>query len=66
MKRASYREAVAWVAMNDSGGSHDALNPEIVAELITACLVADIFEVEPIRVGQDVVRFRKKQPEWRE
>lgn len=62
MKRPSYREAVAWVAENDSGGSADALEPTVVSELVTACLVADLFGVEPERVGQDVVKYRKKHP----
>lgn len=61
MKRASYREAIAWIADNDSGGVHDALEPERVAELITSVLVADIFDVECIKVGQDVVRYRERK-----
>jgi hypothetical protein len=58
-KRASYREAIAWVAKNDSGGSADALDVKEVSELITAVLVADIFDVPMDRVGRDIVRYRK-------
>lgn len=60
MKRASYREAVAWVAENDSGGDLDAHRPEVVQHLITTVLVADIFGVDQLRVGRDVVRYRRR------
>lgn len=60
MKRASYREAIAWVAANDSAGDEDALDPEKVSELVSACLVADIFGVSYEKVGADIVRYRKK------
>lgn len=59
MKRASYREAIAWVANNDSAGEDDALDETIASQLITAALVADIFGVPDEKVGKDVVRFRK-------
>lgn len=60
MKRASYREAIAWIAYNDSGADDDALVPERVAELVTSVLVADIFNVETTKVGIDVVNYRRK------
>ncbi len=60
MKRASYKEAIAWVALNDSGGDDDALIPEEVKHLITAALVADIFGVDQSKVGEDIVKYRKK------
>jgi hypothetical protein len=60
MKRASYRDAIAWVAENDSGGSADALDEKEVSELITAVLVADIFDLPMERVGRDIVRYRRK------
>ena len=59
MKRASYRHAIAWVAENDSGAEDTALDPSVVSELITAVLVADLFDVEPARVGRDIVKYRK-------
>jgi hypothetical protein len=58
MKRASYREAIAWIAENDSGGDEDALNPDTVSELVTSCLVADLFGVPCARVGEDIVKYR--------
>lgn len=60
MKRASYREAIDWIANMDSGGDDDADDPEVVRLLITSQLVADIFDVDDLKVGQDVVRRRKK------
>jgi len=66
MKRASYREAIAWVAECDSGGNPDALDYEVVADLITACLVADVFDVAPEKVGKDIVAYRKKHEAWKD
>jgi hypothetical protein len=60
MKRASYRHAVAWVAENDSGGDDDALDPVEVSHLVTATLVADLFNVTTLQVGDDIVRYRLK------
>lgn len=57
MKRASYKEAIAWVAMNDETAD---MNPESVKFFITSLLIADIFDVEEDKVGKDIVRFRKK------
>ena len=57
MKRASYREGVAWIAFNDEP---DNLNPEEVAYYVTSLLLADLFDVEPEKVGKDVVRKRKQ------
>jgi len=59
-KRASYKAAIAWVAEYDSAGDADSLDPEVVSELITAQLVADLFDVPPEKVGRDIVRYRKK------
>lgn len=60
MKRAGYREAIAWIALNDDPGSPDSLEPDVVAAYVSSCLVADLFGVERERVGRDVVRFRKE------
>lgn len=62
MKRASYREAIAWIALNDSAGDDDALDPVRVSELVSSVLVADLFDVPMEKVGEDVVRWRKKNP----
>jgi hypothetical protein len=61
MRRASYRNAVDFIAQNDEAGiGDDAYDPERVAELVTSILVADIFGVEAERVGRDVVRRREQ------
>ncbi len=57
MKRASYREGVAWIAENDEP-TEDA--SEVIAYFVTSLLLADLFGVEPERVGRDVLRYRKK------
>ena len=61
MKRASYRAAIEWIALNDDAGSKDALIPEVVSGYVSSVLVADLFGVEDSKVGADVVRFRQKQ-----
>ena len=58
MKRASYKDAIDWIAHMDSAGDDDALEVESVQHLITAVLVADIFDVPQEKVGQDVVNRR--------
>lgn len=60
MKRASYRHAVDWVAHMDSAGDDDANDPEVVKLLVSAVLVAEIFDVPNEQVGRDVVRRRVK------
>jgi hypothetical protein len=60
MRRASYKHAVQWIADNDSAGDDDALNPDAVAYLVTTLLVSDIFGVDEIKVGYDIVQQRKR------
>jgi hypothetical protein len=60
MKRASYREAIQWIADNDGSGDLDALNPTVVSWMVSCILVATIFGVPEERVGKDVVRQRRK------
>lgn len=60
MKRASYTEAIYWIAHNDSAGDHGANDPQIVSELVTAVLVADVFDVPSDKVGRDIVRVRQR------
>jgi hypothetical protein len=55
MKRASYRHGVEIIALNDETAETD---PEAVAGMISVCLLADLFGVEPERVARDVVRYR--------
>lgn len=58
MKRAGYRHAVQWIALNDGAGDADATNVNAVRSQISVLLIADIFEVEPVRVAEDVVKYR--------
>ena len=58
MKRASYRDAVAWIAAMDSPG--DDLTEQECGELVTACLVADTFDVPTEKVARDVFRARER------
>lgn len=57
MKRASYRDAVDFVALNDEPSE---LDEEVVSGLASVVLVASIFDVETERVARDVVRLRKR------
>jgi hypothetical protein len=57
MKRASYRFAVEWIALNDDAVEMDS---EEVAASISVALVADLFGVDPEKVAADVIRFREK------
>jgi len=58
MKRASYRDAIDWIAQNDSAGDDGSCDPKIVAELVTSVLIAAIFDAPTEKVGADVVRRR--------
>lgn len=60
MRRASYRTAVAWIALNDGAGDSDALEVEPVSMMLTVTLVADLFDVEEWKVAADVVRYRRE------
>jgi hypothetical protein len=61
MKRASYREAVAWIAFNDGNGDTERLDEKHCAYLTSTCLIADLFGVPNERVGKDIVRYRAKE-----
>jgi hypothetical protein len=60
MKRASYREAVEWIARNDEAGSDDAFDVTETSFLVTTLLISDLFDVDNLKVGADVVRKRKQ------
>jgi hypothetical protein len=60
MKAASYRAAIKWIAENDSAADDGADDPEVCSMLVTAVLIADIFDVDSDKVGADIVRARKK------
>jgi hypothetical protein len=59
VKRASYRDAIDWIAQNDSAGDADALDEDVVSGYVTSVLVADLFDVAAQRVGADVVKRRQ-------
>jgi hypothetical protein len=58
MKRASYRDAIDWIAQNDSPADDGSFEPATVQCLVSAVLVADIFDVPHERVGRDIVKRR--------
>jgi hypothetical protein len=60
MKRASYREGVLWIALNDEP---EAMELEEVERIITVMFLADLFGVEVERVARDVIRKRQRS-EW--
>ncbi len=63
MIRASFKAAVAHIALNDDPGSDDALNEEAVQGYLTVGLVADIFGVDTEYVARCVVMRRKREQE---
>lgn len=65
MKRASYRDGVAWIALNDGAGDTDRLDEAVVAGQVSSLLLADLFGVEASRVGRDVVRYRRNEDHCR-
>ncbi len=69
MKRASYREAVRWIAYNDNPGDDmptspdpdDEANVEILERIsgyISTLLVVDLCDVARDRVARDIFRAR--------
>lgn len=56
-KRASYREGVAWIALNDEPSDVD---PDSVASYISTMLLADLFGKEPADVAKAIVRKRRQ------
>jgi hypothetical protein len=56
MKRASYRDAIEFLAYNDDPTQTD---PELMTTISTG-LVASIFGVPDVRVIADVLRVRKR------
>lgn len=61
MKRPSYKKAIAWVAMNDSAADDGALDPAVTQELVSAVLIAEVFDVPTDKVGRDIVAYRQKE-----
>lgn len=59
MKRASYRQAVEWIALNDNTGGGERADE--IASYVSTLLVADLFGVEPEKVGKDIERARVRE-----
>lgn len=59
MRRASYRAGVFWIAANDDTQWVD--DAVCNTPSVTACLLADLFEVDTERVRVDVRRELKRQ-----
>lgn len=55
-----YPAAVAWIACNDDDGVSHAVNVDVVSEMVTVCLVADLAGKSPVDVAADVVKYRLK------
>lgn len=55
---ASYRQAVRWIAENDEGAETQAWK---MSTMISVVLVADLFNKEPMKVAEAVIRLRKKE-----
>lgn len=58
MKRASYRNAVNWIAWNDNAGCGEGA--EDIGSYVSSVLIAEIFDVPSSRVGKDIERIRIK------
>lgn len=56
--RASYREAVIWIAHNDECGEGAV---SVVAYSITVLLIADLWRKDPETVARAVVAERKRE-----
>lgn len=57
MKRASYRDAIAWIALNDDT---EWLRDETPMISVTAALVSDLFDVPEDRIIKDLGRYIAK------
>lgn len=58
MKRASYRDAVDFIAQNDAAGDGDG--EDAIAGYLSSRLVAEIFGVDPAAVARDVAIVRRR------
>ena len=57
MKRASYREAISVIALNDEP---EIMEPEEMEGMASVLVVASIFGLETSKVAADVIRYREK------
>ena len=61
MKRASYKEAIEVIALNDCPGDNDDF--EFIRGYCTVLVVSAIFDVPQDKVANDVLKFRAKEKE---
>jgi len=59
-KTARYMHGVEWIAFNDDPGSDKSLSTKAVSEMVSVCLLADLFGKTPNETACDVTDFRKK------
>jgi len=57
VRRAAYRDGIAWIALNDEP---DDVDLDRVSGYISTLLLADLFAVDNEKVAADVVRYRVK------
>jgi len=62
MKRASYRHAVEWIALNDEAAIMDVGD---IADGVSTLLIADIFDVPPEKVAKDILKVRERDDHGR-
>jgi hypothetical protein len=58
MKRAGYRAAIEWIALNDNLGDDES--EDVLEGYLTVAMVADLFGAETSRVAADVAKYRAK------
>jgi hypothetical protein len=58
LQRASYRNAIMWIAHNDD---NEWIDDEHGHPSVTACLVADLFGIDTDRVTTDLRRAIKRR-----
>lgn len=54
---ANFKAAVRWIALNDE---LEETSPEVLAELVSVCLVADVWGKTPHVVALEVLRDRDR------
>jgi DNA-binding sugar fermentation-stimulating protein len=57
MVRASYKQAVIWIAKNDNSNSATRLSWEALTKKTTIILIAEIFQQPVVKVAVDVVKY---------
>lgn len=55
---ASYKKAVAWIALNDEPLWVDLEDLEAISEMISVQLIAELFGKPEKKVAQDVLKYR--------